>query len=1279
MSLNRSNKFVDSAEKEPPENVADSMTGRRVGIYELKKELGRGGMGAVYLAERIDGEFHQRVAVKLVKRGMDTDFVLNRFRHERQILASLEHPFIARLLDGGTTDDGLPYFVMDFIEGVALIEFCEKNDLKLRERLELFLRVCEAVNFAHRKKIVHRDLKPSNILVTDQGTPKLLDFGIAKLLNPEEANETLMPTATQMRLMTAEYAAPEQIRGEEITPATDVYSLGVLLFELATGERPYKFPSRAPHDIARVICEEEAQNPSKASSAQKNEINDDLSNIILKSLSKKPADRYASVKEFSADIERFLKGKAVSAKPRGFPVKAVQKPFFEKSPTGSRSIAVLPLKFLSSASEVETDDRFLSLGLTDALIAKLSSVRRFALRPTSSVLRYGETNTDSFAAGKELGVEFVVDGHIQKAGEQIRVSIQLLNVVEQTIVWAERFNEKSADVLELEDSISKRVAESLIPHLTSDERKHLARRETENAAAYEAYLRGRFYWNQFTPESLPKAFDSFQTAARLDPNYALAYVGLSDFYIWANIYGIIPSAEATPLAEDAAHRAIELNPKQGEAYATLGLINQNRMNWAESENLYEKALELKPNYVHAYEWRAAYLVGSGNIAEGVEEIKRAERVDPLSLRTKTLTAWTFYQARLFDEAILRGNQILELDKNYPQGHAQIGISLLAKGLLEEAVAHLQKFDAMIPQSALAKYQLCHALVAADRKKEARAILEEIKTQAREGYVKPYFLGVAYAAFDMREEAFACFEQSFAENDPWLLWFATEPMLDCLREDKRYLDLIRRLKNPILERKINKPKSPDTEGEKSIAVLPLKIIAVGGNTGSGDDEYLSVGLADALITRLSNVRRFVVRPTSSVLQFAGENTDSFGAGRRLGVDYVVEGNIRRIGERIRVTIQLLSVNENSSRWAEKFDEHFTDVLELEDSISERVAKSLLPHLTGEEEKQLLKRGTNNPDAYEAFLRGRFNWNLHSEEGFSRAIGFYRRAIELDSGYALAYAAIAEYYIFLGIHCVIPFAEGSKAAKEAAETAIRIDPTLAEGYASLGFVEISYNFDWKAAEKHMLDAISMNPNSVAAHSWYNTVLLHSGRFAESMREIDRVLELDPDSLLGLHFRAWALYHSRRFEESIAVHQRMLRNEPNHAWGLQTYSWALRRVGKFHEAVTQAARAVELTGENPFYLMALAAANAEAGNLREAKKFLTQLDKISKTRFVSEYMLSLVYCAMGNKERAFENLEKSLSSRDGWIVWIGVEPQFDLLRDDARFDDLLRRLNHPLARSF
>lgn len=300
-----------------------SLIGKKIGVYRLTQELGKGGMGMVYLAERTDGEFHQKVAVKLIKRGMDTDFIIKRFRHERQILATLNHPNIAQLLDGGTTNDDLPYFVMEFIEGVPVNRYCEKKNSNLRQKLELFLSICSAISYAHKRKIIHRDIKPSNILVTEDNIPKLLDFGIAKILDPESAEEAITQTETQMRLMTPEYASPEQVKGEQLTPASDQYALGILLFELITGTRPYKFPSRAPHEIARVICEE---NPAQLSSgkfdksisedlslAETKDLSKKLDQIILKTLRKNPNERYGSVSKLAEDVERFLRNEPITA------------------------------------------------------------------------------------------------------------------------------------------------------------------------------------------------------------------------------------------------------------------------------------------------------------------------------------------------------------------------------------------------------------------------------------------------------------------------------------------------------------------------------------------------------------------------------------------------------------------------------------------------------------------------------------------------------------------------------------------------------------------------------------------------------------------------------------------------------------------------------------------------------------------------------------------------------------------------------------------------------
>src|SRR4026208_1344155 len=499
----------------------DPMLGRRLGSYRIEKKIGRCGLGAVYEASRSDNEFNKRAAIKLVRRGMDTDFILRRFRKERQILAALDHPHIAGLLDGGTTEDGLPYFVMEYIEGQPLYSYCDTHQLNLTQRLKLFRAICDAVHYAHQKQVVHRDIKPSNVLVTSEGVPKLLDFGIAKLLNPQLAGDiTHDPTATAMRLMTPEYASPEQVQGAPTTPGTDVYSLGVLLYELLTGHRPYRLVNRAPHEIARVICEEAPAPPSalitraadplprlyqgdEATTLKqlyvscggtlesiRRALTGDLDNIVMQALRKEPEWRYQTAADLRDDITRYLEGRPVTDLPDPPHAAAVLGPdAFEEN-----SLAVLPMKLLD-INQPETNPDYLGTGLADALITRLSAIRSFAVRPTSSVLRYGG-DADPLRAGRELGVEFVLDGRIRRSAERIRVTIQLLNVRDETTAWAGQFDEQFTDVLNLEDVISSHVAEAILPHLTVDERLRLAKRGTDNPQAHEACLRGRFFWDQ---------------------------------------------------------------------------------------------------------------------------------------------------------------------------------------------------------------------------------------------------------------------------------------------------------------------------------------------------------------------------------------------------------------------------------------------------------------------------------------------------------------------------------------------------------------------------------------------------------------------------------------------------------------------------------------------------------------------------------------------------------------------------------------------------------------
>jgi eukaryotic-like serine/threonine-protein kinase len=1274
----------------------DPMLGRRLGSYRIEREIGRGGMGAVYEASRADNEFNKRAAIKLVKRGMDTDFVLRRFRKERQILAALDHPHIAGLLDGGTTEDGLPYFVMEYIEGQPLYSYCDNNKLNITERLKLFRAICDAVHYAHQKQVVHRDIKPSNVLVTSEGTVKLLDFGIAKLLNPQLAGDiTHDPTATAMRLMTPEYASPEQVQGAPTTPTTDVYSLGVLLYELLTGHRPYRLVNRAPHEIARVICEEAPAPPSiiitrtedllpslntgagddttlkrlytsrgATLESLRRALSGDLDNIVMQALRKEPEWRYQTAADLRDDITRYLEGRPILDLPDPPHGSGSLRPDATEN-----SLAVLPMKILD-INQPDTGPDYLGTGLADALITRLSAIRSFAVRPTSSVLRYG-ADADPLRAGRELGVEFVLDGRIRRTAERIRVTIQLLNVRDETTAWAGQFDEQFTDVLNLEDVISSHVAEAIVPHLTVDQRLRLAKRGTDNPQAHEAYLRGRFYWNTFTEEGFARAIVCYQQAIALDPKYALAHAGVANYHNWLGVFSVMPFAECSAAAYEAASTAVEIDTNLAEGHVALGqAILCRDFAWSSAEHHLVRAIELDPNYAPARVWYSLQLAMEGRFSESLREAHTGRDLDPLAVISRFAVIWCSYHARRFDEAYRFASATLE---NEPRNlMALYGSSFVLSRLSRhaEAVEAAERCVELMGKASHTLGRLGSAYAAAGDLEKAQSVLNDMHLLAERRYVSPYHLALVTCQLDRPEEALDLLERAYESGDAKVLWSGVDPELDPLHGHPRFNDLLRKLDHRLAA--LPTIAGQLREDQESIAVLPFRILSPPGeNTG---DEYLGIGLTDALITRLSNVQRLVVRPTSSVLRYHGAAIDPLIAGRDLGIDYVIDGSLRRVGNRIRVTAQLLSISDGQTHWAEQFDEESVDVLQIEDAISEKVASALLPQLTGDEKRQLSKRGTDSSEAFEAYLRGRYYWSSYTEVGLAKALESFKKAIKLDPDYALAYTGIADYYNWLGVFGIRPFAETSAAAKQNAAKAVELDSTSAEAYSALGFATACHDFDWAVAEGQHRRAIEINPNYATAHHWYAFHLLMEGRFDEAIERILRTRELDPVSPSVLQAVAWSYYQARRFNESIATYKSMLEAVPEFPYGLVTQSWTLRHTGDFDEAVKAAEKALDLSGGGTFYIAALGAAYAAAGREKDARAVLDRLAQLSVHGYVSPYQLSLIHLHLGERERALELLQDAYAIRDAWVVWLGVEPQFDPLRGDPIFEGILRDLRHP-----
>jgi TolB-like protein/tetratricopeptide (TPR) repeat protein/tRNA A-37 threonylcarbamoyl transferase component Bud32 len=817
----RADGFLDvpTSPRTPRSGDDSPLTGRRFGAYEIIRRIGEGGMGEVYLARRADDEYAKQVAIKLVRIRAGSDMIVSRFRHERQILAGLEHANIARLLDGGTTEEGWPFFVLEYVEGVPIDTYCDTHHLSIPDRLRLFLDVCSAVQHAHEHRIVHRDLKPTNILVNSEGVAKLLDFGIAKVLMGEETR-AIDATAATVRMMTPEYASPEQVRGDPTSTATDIYALGVVLYRLLTGRAPYRVTTGRPHELMQAICDQQPPRPStaveKSTAGPARRLTADLDAIALKALRKEPELRYETAAAFADDIRRYLEGMPVTARRGrasyragkfvrrnrwgvaasivGALIAAIGSVTYVRmtDPRGAsdppaRSVAILPFHAIG----IVPDDEYLAVGMADALITRLSNMRQLAVRPTSAILKYGSA-TDVIAAARELRVDAVLDGRIQRQGDRIRVTTQLIGVDDAAPLWAATFDEPFTDLFAVQDAISQRVAESLLRRLTADDRGRLTAGATTDPEAFQLYLRGRFQWNKRTEEGFAKAIELFNQAIMRDPQYAAAHAGLADTYLNLFDYGLMPAAEATAKATAAATRALELDDGLAEAHNSLAHIHLHEWRWADAEKEFERAIDLSPSYPSAYHWYALYLTSVGRVKEAVAAIERAQELDPVSLRISADVGQAYNAARLPDRAIEQERKVLELDPNFRVAYWIRGMAYEQKGMLGEAVDQFREALKRSPGNPNYLAALGHALALQGDVREARRTIEALEKSRKPGDGSTFFLALVYTGLGETDAALDWLEAACDERSGSVRYLKVEPRLDPVRSHPRFQALLGRV-------------------------------------------------------------------------------------------------------------------------------------------------------------------------------------------------------------------------------------------------------------------------------------------------------------------------------------------------------------------------------------------------------------------------------------------------------------------------------------------------------
>lgn len=813
--------------------------------YRIISKLGEGGMGEVYLGE--DTRLGRRVAIKLLPlKSAGDDNARRRLLREAQAAATLDHPNICSIHEIGE-EAGTSFIVMQYIEGETLASRIRRNPLDLREALEVATQIADALAEAHSRGIIHRDIKPQNIMLTARGQAKVLDFGLAKIIEERSTANTTAPTENLlsqpgMMIGTVPYMSPEQVKGESVDARSDIFSFGVVLYELVGGVQPFTAENSAS-TITAILT----HNPPPLA-RYSHDAPPELERIASKALAKDPESRYQTIKDMLIDLKRLkqqFEFETELERSHSIHPGDAANPTRGRSPewpTASRgslatagiqaaktaetsaagkqrrklwlavslivaviaasgiylllpktsatidSIAILPFANKSA----DPDAEYLSDGITDSIINSLSQVPGLKVIAHSSVFRFKGADADPVVVGRELQVRALITGRVVVRGNNLSIAIELADVRDNKHLWGEQYERKVSDLLAVQKEIAKEVSAILRSKLTGEETNRVTNLYTSNNEAYQNYLKGLYHLNKRNAEGFNKAIEFFNQATAQDSSYAQAYAGLADCYILLAEYELLAGEEGYPKATVAAKKAVELNETLPEAHASLASIAQDHFDYSFAELQLKRAIELNPNYATAHHWYGMLLGAMGRFPEAETEMRRAQELDPLSQIINANVGWLYFVERDYDRAIQQLRKTLDMDSNFSIGHHYLGIAYGQKEMYKEAIEEFQRSESLSGGGAFNTAQSGYIYAVWGKKSEAEKTIEDLKRQSKDSAVSPWGIALIYTGLGDKDHALEWLDKAYDVRAFDLQYAKVDPRFDVLRSDPRFSRLLKRM-------------------------------------------------------------------------------------------------------------------------------------------------------------------------------------------------------------------------------------------------------------------------------------------------------------------------------------------------------------------------------------------------------------------------------------------------------------------------------------------------------